>query len=250
MPATPKPSNQQQQPSTRQTRTAIVTGASRGLGRALAEALVAEGWTVVGDARDADALRAAAHDLGPSFVPIVGDVADASHRRALVAAAGPHLDALVNNASALGPSPLRTFAETEPESFDAVLRTNVVAPLALVRDALPSLRAAGGIVCNISSDASVEAYATWGAYGASKAALDHASRILAEEEPGIRVHAVDPGDMRTAMHQDAFPGEDISDRPPPEASVPGLLDLLAGAEAPVRVRVSDVPTLERRETVA
>lgn len=230
--------------------TAIVTGASRGLGRALAKALVAEGWTVVGDGRDADVLRAVAHELGSRFVPVAGDVTDPSHRATLLAAAGPRLDALVNNASALGPSPLRRVADTDPTAFEAVLRTNVVAPAALTAAALPSVRAAGGIVVNISSDAAVEAYETWGAYGSSKAALDHLSRILAAEEPDVRVHAVDPGDMRTEMQQAAFPDEDISDRPPPEASVPGLVDLIRGAPAAVRVRVSDVPQTSARETVS
>lgn len=225
---------------TRSARTAIVTGASRGLGRALATALVAEGWTVVGDGRDAAALRHLAADLGDRFVPVPGDVTAAAHRRALVAAAGDRLDALVNNASALGPSPLRAVADLDPAAFEAVLDTNVVAPAALIAEALPALRAAGGVVLDISSDAAVEAYEGWGAYGASKAALDHLTRVLAVEEPVVRFHAVDPGDMRTEMHQSAFPGEDISDRPLPEARVPGLLALLRGAPATVRVTVDEV----------
>ncbi len=227
--------------STLTDRTAVITGASRGLGRALAGALVADGWTVVGDGRDDDRLRAVAYDLGDRFVPVSGDVTDAGHRRAMLAVAGPRIDALVNNASALGPSPLRRVADTSPQDLERVLATNVVAPTALVTESLPALRAAGGVILNISSDAAVEAYETWGAYGASKAALDHLSRTLAAEEPDVRVHAVDPGDMRTEMHQAAFPGEDISDRPPPEASVPGLIDLINGVPAPVRVRVADVP---------
>ena len=227
-------------PGTDPARTAIVTGASRGLGRALATALVADGWTVVGDARDAAGLHHLARDLGDRFVPVPGDVTDAAHRRALVAAAGHQLDALVNNASTLGPSPLPAVADLDPAAFETVLNTNVVAPAALVAEALPALRASGGVVLDLSSDAAVEAYEGWGAYGASKAALDHLTRVLAAEEPAVRFHAVDPGDMRTEMHQAAFPGEDISDRPLPEDSVPGLLALLRGAPAPLRTTAKDV----------
>ena len=214
--------------------TALITGASRGLGRALTEALIARGWRVIGDGRDPARLEATAAELGGAFEPIAGDVADPVHRAALVRAVGPQLDALVNNASTLGPTPLRPLAAVGADELRAVLDVNVVAPAALITELLPALRSAGGVVLNISSDAAVEAYEGWGPYGGSKAALDHLSRVLDAEEPEIRVRAVDPGDMRTDMHQAAFPDEDISDRPLPEASVPGLLALLDGAPSPVR----------------
>ncbi len=220
----------------RPSRTAIVTGASRGLGRALAAALVGDGWTVVGDARDGDALRAVAHDLGPRFVPVVGDVIDPAHRAALLAAAGSRLDALVNNAGTLGPSPLPRLADLDPVDLRRTLEANTVAPTALVAEALGALRAAAGVVVDVTSDAAVEAYEGWGAYGASKAALDHLTRVFAAEEPGVRFHAVDPGDMRTAMHQAAFPGEDISDRPEAEASVQGVTAATSSPSAIGRLR--------------
>ena len=214
------------------TRTAIVTGASRGLGLALGRDLAARGWNLVVDARDESALRAAHATLTGSgrTVAVPGDVADADHRRALVDAArelGP-LDLLVNNASALGPSPMPPLASLDPADLEAILRTNTVAPLALVQLALPLLEAHRGRILNITSDAAVEGYEGWGGYGASKAALEQLSNVLAAEHPDLRVYWVDPGDMRTQMHQDAFPGEDISDRPPPEESVPGLVALIDG----------------------
>ena len=214
------------------TRTAIVTGASRGLGLALARELAAHGWNLVVDARDAAAL-AAAHAtfaVPGHTVAVPGDVTDPPHREALIAAAWDlgGLDVLVNNASALGPSPLPPLAEIDLAAFEAVLRTNTVAPLALIQEALPLLEARGGRILNVTSDAAVEGYEGWGGYGASKAALEQLSNVLAAEHPGLRVYWVDPGDMRTRMHQDAFPGEDISDRPPPEESVPGLLALIEG----------------------
>jgi len=204
----------------------IVTGASRGLGLALTRALVERGWRVVVDARDASSLRAAWPDA-PDAVLVAGDVAAAAHRRALLAAAGASLDLLVNNASALGPSPQPTLAEYPLDELRRVYETNVFAPVALVQEALPLL-ARGAAIVNITSDAGVEPYAGWGGYGSSKAALEQATAILAVEQPRLRVYAVDPGDMRTQMQQEAFPGEDISDRPPPEASVPGLLALIEG----------------------
>jgi NAD(P)-dependent dehydrogenase (short-subunit alcohol dehydrogenase family) len=209
--------------------TAIVTGASRGLGLALADALADRGWRLVLDARDALALEQAAATLRDraEVVALAGDVADAWHRRALVAAAGGPLDLLVNNASTLGASPLPPLARYPLDVLEEVLRVNVLAPLALAQLALPRL-AEGARVVNLSSDAAVEAYAGWGGYGASKAGLDHLTAILAAEHPALRVYAVDPGDMRTQMHQEAFPGEDISDRPPPSESVPGLLALVEG----------------------
>jgi NAD(P)-dependent dehydrogenase (short-subunit alcohol dehydrogenase family) len=212
-------------------RTAIVTGASRGLGLALARALAERGWRLVIDARGAADLEAAREELaavGPATVfAIPGDVADEAHRRELVAAAGAHVDLVVNNASLLGPSPLPQVADLEPAAVEEILRANLVGPLGLIQLALPRMRA-GGRVVNVTSDAAVEPYEGWGGYGASKAALEQLTRILAAERPDLRVYAVDPGDMRTRMHQDAFPGEDISDRPPPEASVPGLLALIEG----------------------
>ena len=214
------------------TRTALVTGASRGLGLALARELAARGWNLVVDARDADALAAAHATFAAAgrTVAIAGDVADPAHRDALIAAAWDlgGLDLLVNNASALGPSPLPPLAELDLAAFTAILTTNTVAPLALIQLALPLLEARGGRIVNVTSDAAVEGYEGWGGYGASKAGLEQLSNVLAAEHPDLRVYRVDPGDMRTQMHQDAFPGEDISDRPPPEESVPGLLALIEG----------------------
>jgi NAD(P)-dependent dehydrogenase (short-subunit alcohol dehydrogenase family) len=205
--------------------TAIVTGASRGLGLALARALSERGWRLVVDARDGAALSAATGGLA-GVRALAGDVADPDHRAALVQAAGP-LDLLVNNASLLGPSPQPALAEYPLDVLARVYAVNVLAPLALTQLALPHMRA-GGRVVNVTSDAGVEPYPGWGGYGSSKAALEQVSAILAAEHPELRVYAVDPGDMNTRMHQEAFPGEDISDRPPPEESVPGLLRLIDG----------------------
>jgi NAD(P)-dependent dehydrogenase (short-subunit alcohol dehydrogenase family) len=214
------------------TRTAIVTGASRGLGLALARDLAARGWNLIVDARDESALRAAHETFAvPGRTTAVpGDVDDADHRRELVAQAARtgRLDVLVNNASALGPSPMPPLARLDPVDLEEILRTNLIAPLALVQEALPLLETHGGRILNVTSDAAVEGYEGWGGYGASKAALEQLSNILAAERPDLRVYWVDPGDMRTQMHQDAFPGEDISDRPPPEETVPGLLALIEG----------------------
>jgi NAD(P)-dependent dehydrogenase (short-subunit alcohol dehydrogenase family) len=204
--------------------TAIVTGSSRGLGLALTRTLASRGWRVVIDARTLPALPAG---LTGDIVAVEGDVADEPHRRALVAAAGDRIDLLVNNASALGPSPLPPLAEYPLDALEHVFRVNALAPLALVQLARP-LMPAGARILNVTSDAAVEAYEGWGGYGSSKAALEQLTRVLAAEQPELRVYAVDPGDMRTRMHQDAFPGEDISDRPPPEESVPGLLALIEG----------------------
>jgi len=216
---------------------AIVTGGSRGLGRALAGGLVALGWSVVADARTASDLAAV-----PGVVGVPGDVSDPAHRRALVEAARRlgGLDLLVNNASVLGPSPQPRLADYPLDVLRTVYEVNVVAPLAMIRDALPLLRERGGRIVNVTSDASVKAYDGWGGYGSSKAALDHLSAVLAVEEPGLRVWAVDPGDMRTRMHQEAFPGEDISDRPEPETVVPGLLALIGSDRPSGRVRVAEV----------
>jgi NAD(P)-dependent dehydrogenase (short-subunit alcohol dehydrogenase family) len=210
-------------------RTAIVTGASRGLGLALARALAERGWRLAIDARGGDALEAAREELAglTDVVAVTGDVGDDAHRYELVAAAGDLIDVVVNNASLLGPSPLPQVADLAPAALEDILRANVVGPLGVIQLALPHMREGGRIV-NVTSDAAVEPYEGWGGYGSSKAALEHLTRILAAERPDLRVYSVDPGDMRTRMHQDAFPGEDISDRPPPEASVPGLLALIEG----------------------
>jgi NAD(P)-dependent dehydrogenase (short-subunit alcohol dehydrogenase family) len=204
----------------------IVTGASRGLGLALTRALVERGWRVVVDGRDPDALAAAWPDA-PKDVLIPGDVADAEHRQALVDAAGEPIDLVVNSASLLGPSPLPPLQSYPLDELRRVYDTNVLAPLALLQLALPRL-SNGARLVNVTSDAAFEAYETWGGYGSSKAALAQITAVLAVEHPELRVYAVDPGDMCTQMQQDAFPGEDISDRPPPEESVPGLLALIEG----------------------
>jgi NAD(P)-dependent dehydrogenase (short-subunit alcohol dehydrogenase family) len=206
--------------------TAIVTGAGQGFGLALTASLAARGTTVIACARDAGRLRAATAPL-PGVVALAGDVTDPAFRAELVAATDGHLDLLVHNAGELGPSPLPALESYPLDALRGVLETTVLAPLALTQLALPLLRASGtGTVVTLSSDAAVEAYAGWGGYGAAKAALDHLAAVLAVEEPDLRVHAFDPGDMRTAMHQRAFPGEDISDRPEPETVVPSLLRLL------------------------
>jgi NAD(P)-dependent dehydrogenase (short-subunit alcohol dehydrogenase family) len=216
----------------------IVTGASRGLGLALTRALAARGWTLVADARDRDALTAALDDVR-GVTAIAGDIADPFHRAEVVAAAGAQIDLVVNNASALGPSPLPPLASYPVEELARVYEVNVLAPLALVQLAVPRL-APRGVIVNVTSDASTEAYEGWGGYGSSKAALDQLTAILAAEHPGLRVYAVDPGDMQTQMHQDAFPGEDISDRPPPEESVPGLLALIEGSLPSGRYRAREL----------
>jgi NAD(P)-dependent dehydrogenase (short-subunit alcohol dehydrogenase family) len=219
---------------------AVITGASRGLGAALAHALDTRGWGLVVDARDADALAVAVGSSTAHAVP--GDVTDPSHLQTLADAAARlgGADLLVNNASTLGASPMPRLADLTHDVLEDVLCTNVVAPHALTRALLPQLVARRGTVLNITSDASVEPYEGWGAYGASKAALDHLTRILAAEQPDLRVYAVDPGDMRTTMHQDAFPGEDISDRPEPATVVPHLLALLDGRLPSGRYRAADV----------
>ena len=204
--------------------TAVVTGASKGLGRALATALAGRGWQLVLDARHPGSLAA---DL-PGATVLAGDVTDPAHRAELADAVRERgrLDLLVNNASELGPSPLPALAAYPLDALRLVYETDVLAPVALIQALLPSLRSAHGTVMNLSSDAAVEAYPFWGGYGSAKAALDHVSAVLAAEEPELAIYAVDPGDMRTDMHQAAFPGEDIGDRPLPEAVVPAFLHLL------------------------
>ena len=204
----------------------IVTGASRGLGLALTRALAERGWRLVVDARDGAALERAVAGLD-GVVTLAGDVAEPEHRRRLVEAAGARIDLLVNNASLLGAAPLPALADYPLDELRRAYEVNVLAPLALAQLALPRL-GEGASVLNVTSDAAVEPYERWGGYGSSKAALAQISAILGAESPGLRVYAVDPGDMRTQMQQDAFPGEDISDRPPPEESVPGLLALIEG----------------------
>jgi NAD(P)-dependent dehydrogenase (short-subunit alcohol dehydrogenase family) len=221
------------------TGTAIVTGGSRGLGLALVRALAAAGWRVVTDARDGDALCDAVTGLGDAVLAVPGDVTDAGHRAELVAAPGGPIDLLVNNAGGLGPSPLPGLADYPLDELTDLFTVNVVAPLGLIQAALPKL-ASGAVIVDITSDASVEAYEGWGGYGATKAALDHLGRVLAAERPDLRVLSIDPGDMRTRMHQDAFPGEDISDRPPPEQSVPGILALIDSDRPSGRYRVAEV----------
>jgi len=224
-------------------RTAIVTGATAGLGRAVAHDLAAAGWSVVLDARTAADLDAVAVELratGAAVTTVVGDVADPAHRRALVAAAGDRIDLLVASAGTLGPTPLPRLADVRLTDLERTLRTNVVAQVGLVQDALPALRAAGGVVVAVTSDAAVEGYEGWGAYGASKAAFEQVAHVLGAEEPDLAVYRFDPGDMRTRMHQDAFPGEDISDLPEPE-SVARAVRLLAEQRPPSgRYRATDL----------
>jgi NAD(P)-dependent dehydrogenase (short-subunit alcohol dehydrogenase family) len=215
--------------------TALVTGASAGLGRALAAALVSRNWTVVGDGRDAAALGSAAHEIGFTAVP--GDVTDPAHRAAL-ADACPSLDLLVNNASSLGVSPLPPLGSYPLADLEDVYRVNVFAPLALTQLLLPAL--SHGAIINVSSDAAVEAYEGWGGYGSAKAALDQVTAVLGAENPDLAVYAVDPGDLRTAMHQRAFPGEDISDRPLPSSAVPAFLRLLDERPPSGRYRAADL----------
>jgi NAD(P)-dependent dehydrogenase (short-subunit alcohol dehydrogenase family) len=221
--------------------TAIVTGASLGLGYELAAALLRDGHRVVVDARGARELDAAARELSAlgDVVAIRGNVADPYHRHALVEAAGPAIDLLVNNASVLGPSPQPRLADYPIHALEHVYRVNAVAPLALAQLAIPRM-APGARILNLTSDAAVEPYPGWGGYGSAKAALEQLCAILAAEHPELRVYAVDPGDMRTRMHQDAFPGEDISDRPPPAESVPGLLALVEGDLPSGRYRAAEL----------
>jgi NAD(P)-dependent dehydrogenase (short-subunit alcohol dehydrogenase family) len=231
--------------------TALITGASRGLGAALADGLARQGWRLVIDARTEDDLNTAADALSrlTTVVAIAGDVVDDDHRAALAAAAKGlgGADLLVNNASTLGGSPPPALADFPLPALLETFEVNVLAPIALTQLVLPQLRlAAAGGVLNISSDAAVEAYAGWGGYGAAKAALDHASAVLAVEEPGLRVWSVDPGDLRTRLQQEAFPGEDISDRPLPETVVPHLLGLLRDRPPSGRYRAADLAAGEDR----
>jgi NAD(P)-dependent dehydrogenase (short-subunit alcohol dehydrogenase family) len=225
--------------------TAIITGASRGLGHALARALAARRWNLVIDARGAQALRAVATELGrqSNVEAIAGDVADPSHLEELVTTAGRlgDLSLVVNNASILGPSPQPHLATYPLDTMSDVFRVNTLAPLRLIQLALPHLTSDARII-NVTSDAAIEGYEGWGGYGASKAALEQISNVLAAEHPDLRVYWVDPGDMNTQMQQEAFPGEDVSDRPLPDASVPGLLTLIEGDLPSGRYRARELVT--------
>jgi NAD(P)-dependent dehydrogenase (short-subunit alcohol dehydrogenase family) len=224
-------------------KTALITGASRGLGRALARGLAADGWQLILTARGADALAAAAGELPGGAVALAGDVADSWHRAGLaeaVAAAGG-LDLLVNNASTLGATPLPRLADYPPAELERAFATNVLAPLVLIQSLLPDLRTRHGAIINISSDAAVEAYEGWGGYGATKAALDQISRVLSVEEPDVAIWWVDPGEMRTRMLADAMPGEDLSGEPlPEEVAVPALLRLIGDRPPSGRYRAADL----------
>ena len=230
---------------------AMITGASRGLGLALARALAGRGWALVIDARGRAHLQDVAHELASltDVRAIAGDVSDDGHRFELVLAAEElgRLDLLVNNASILGVSPQPTLDRYPLDEIARVYAVNALAPLGLFQRALPMLRASGGGVMNITSDAAVEGYQGWGGYGSSKAALEQLSNVLAAEHPEIRIYWVDPGDMNTQMQQEAFPGEDVSDRPPPEASVPGLLRLIEEDLPSGRYRARDLVPLEAVE---
>ncbi len=221
---------------------AIVTGASMGLGLSLSAGLVESGWEVVGTARGPRRLHEAADRLGPAFIPLSGDVSEPDHRQAIARQIDRHggLHLLVNNASTLGESPMPLLSAIEPATLNHVFVVNAVAPLLLAQLVLGNLEAAGGVIVNVTSDAAVEAYKGWGGYGASKAALDHLSAVLGVENPSVPVYAFDPGDMRTEMHQAAFPGEDISDRPLPETVVPALLQLVTSRLPSGRYRAVDL----------
>src|SRR2546421_11569692 len=212
-------------------RVALITGGSRGLGLALARELSRRAWKLVIDARGAQALDEVRRELESrtEVRALAGDIGDELHRKDLIEAARSlgSLRLLVNNASLLGPSPQPALAAYPADVLERVYRVNTVAPLRLIQLALPLLQERpGGRIINVTSDASIEAYAGWGGYGSSKAALEQLSNVLAVEQPQLRIYWVDPGDMNTRMQQDAFPGEDVSDRPPPEASLPGLLRLI------------------------
>jgi len=222
---------------------ALITGASRGLGLALARQLAQKGWGLIIDARGKNALEQIRSELSAKtkVIAIPGDITTESHRKKLAKAASElgGLDLLVNNASFLGPSPQPQLLDYPLDVLEEVYHANVIAPLAIIQMLHPTLKQDACII-NVTSDAGVEAYGGWGGYGSSKAALEHLSHILAEENPSLRVYWVDPGDMRTQMQQEAFPDEDISDRPPPEESVPGLLALIEGQLPSGRYRAHEL----------
>jgi NAD(P)-dependent dehydrogenase (short-subunit alcohol dehydrogenase family) len=224
-------------------RTALITGASRGLGLALSRGLAARGWNLILTARDPDRLRLARDELAQitHVAALPGDVVDPAHREALAVLARGHagLDAIVNNAGILGPSPQPTLLEYPLEMLVEVFLTNVLAPLAVIQELRGELKP-GARIINVTSDAAVNAYPGWGGYGASKAALEQLSAVLAAENRDLRVYSVDPGDMRTEMHQAAYPGEDINDRPLPEEKVPGFVAILEGDLPSGRYVATDV----------
>ena len=224
-------------------KTALITGTSRGLGLALAQALAGRGWQLIIDGRNPATLHAAVDPLASqtNLIVLPGDVTQASHRRALAVAARSlgGLDAVINNAGILGPSPQPILRDYPLDRLAELYQVNVFAPLGVIQAVQAMLRP-GATIINVSSDAGVEAYEGWGGYGSSKAALEQLSAVLAEENPDWRVYWVDPGDMRTQMHQEAFPHEDISDRPEPSASVPGFLALLEGNYPSGRYRAREV----------
>src|ERR1700722_12200312 len=223
--------------------TALITGASQGLGRAICHSLADQGWSLIVDARSAASLRVATATL-PGVIAIPGDITDSQHRADLAAAVVRHgqLDLLINNASSLGRSPLPQLADYPLSELRQVFETNVIAPLALIQLLIGPLTGSGGTIVNVSSDAAVESYPGWGGYGSAKAGLDQLTAVLGAEEPRLRCYALDPGDMRTAMHQLAFPGEDISDRPEPETVVPALFRLLDERPPSGRYRSADLLT--------
>jgi NAD(P)-dependent dehydrogenase (short-subunit alcohol dehydrogenase family) len=235
-------------PSVEDMKKALITGASRGLGRALASGLAAAGYALVIDARDPRALRLAADAIradarraghaGADVTALPGDITDPAHRAVLGAAGG--IDLLVNNAGTLGAAPLPALADYPVEQLRAAFEANVIAPIALTQLFLPVLRERGGAILNVTSDAAVEPYAGWGGYGAAKAAIEQASNVLAAEETAVRVWWVDPGDLRTDMHQAAFPDEDISDRPLPESVVPALVRLVTERLPSGRYRAAEL----------
>ena len=219
---------------------ALITGASRGLGREVARLLARQGARLLLTARGDDALQAAADELRAQaeVVALAGDVADPAHVERLVQAGLDRfgrIDVLVNNASTIGPSPMPTLDAYPLDAFTEVFQVNTIAPLHLIQRVLPSMRSRGtGVIVNVTSDAAVQAYPTWGGYGASKAALEHLSRVLAAEleGSGIRVYTVDPGDMNTQMHQEAEPGVNLSHLPGPEVSAPAIVRLVERATVP------------------
>ena len=236
-------------PSVEDMKKALITGASRGLGRALAAGLAAEGYALVIDGRDSQALRRAADairaETDADVTALPGDVTDPAHRAVLLAAGD--IDLLVNNASTLGATPLPALADYPLEELRVAFEANVIAPIALTQLFLPALRERGGAILNITSDAAVEPYSGWGGYGAAKAALEQASNVLSAEESAVRVWWADPGDLRTDMHQAAFPGEDISDRPEPESVVPALIWLVGERLPSGRYRAAELTNTDVTE---
>ena len=223
---------------------AVVTGASKGFGRAVAAVLVRAGWSVIGDARDQDELTRTKDELAKEgdFIAVPGSVTNEDHLHALVNLASEvgKLSLLVNNAGTLGPTPRPSLQDLTAEGLEGLFETNVISPLRLIQLALPRM-SGGGVVINVTSDASITAYAGWGGYSASKAALDSLTGVLdAEDSNEIRFYALDPGDLQTDMHREAYPGEDISDRRLPEESAPAIIHLLSELPPSGRYRAEDL----------